>query len=190
MELFETGSWHRTRLLQPRPVPGTGPIKKGPALDPRTRRLTADAEVRVERVADAGARSLVGRTGAVDPAAGATVSLPGPQALRRAGMSGGDPVRAALGDPLAGAAPRSGKALREDLLAPAGRVAEARGLGTAGRAPAGSSGRVGGDRLGAGDHRRDDRAGEKGGAEIGKSPADRGRPASKLHLACDGRGVP
>lgn len=25
---------------------------------------------------------------------------------------------------------------------------------------------------------------------IGKSPADRGRPASKLHLACDGAGVP
>jgi transposase len=57
-------------------------------------------------------------------------------------------------------------------------------------AAARAAGRGGGDRLGAGAGRRDDRAGEKGGARIGKSPADRGRPASKLHLACDARGVP
>jgi transposase len=44
--------------------------------------------------------------------------------------------------------------------------------------------------VGAGARGRDDRAGEKGGAQTGKSPADRGRPASKLHLACDGAGVP
>ena len=44
--------------------------------------------------------------------------------------------------------------------------------------------------MGAGDRRRDDHSGEKGGGTIGKSPADRGRPACKLHLLCDGRGVP
>lgn len=44
--------------------------------------------------------------------------------------------------------------------------------------------------MAAGDPRLDDRAGEKGGSEVGKSPVDRGRPASKLHLVCDGRGVP
>jgi transposase len=69
-------------------------------------------------------------------------------------------------------------------------VAAQRRLAAAGRAAAGAARRCGGDRLGAGDRRRDDRAGEKGGAKIGKSPADRGRPGSKLHLACDGRGVP
>lgn len=63
-------------------------------------------------------------------------------------------------------------------------------MGAAGRALAGPLGGGGGDLLGAGDRRRDDRAGEKGGAAIGKSPADRGRPACKLHLACDARGVP
>ena len=31
---------------------------------------------------------------------------------------------------------------------------------------------------------------KKGGAATGPSPADRGRPSSKLHLCCDGRGVP
>jgi transposase len=40
------------------------------------------------------------------------------------------------------------------------------------------------------DPRFDDRAGEKGGAGIGANPADRGRPACKIHLVCDGRGAP
>jgi transposase len=63
-------------------------------------------------------------------------------------------------------------------------------VGATGGAPADQDGRGRRHRLGAGDCGRHDRAGQKGGAEIGRSPADRGRPASKLHLVCDNRGVP
>jgi transposase len=99
-------------------------------------------------------------------------------------------VCVAVGDPLAGVAAGAGPAVGEYLLAPFQRVAALGGVGASGRAAAGAAGRGGGDRLGAGDRGRDDRGGQKGGAGIGKSPADRGRPASKLHLACDARGVP
>ena len=44
--------------------------------------------------------------------------------------------------------------------------------------------------MGSGGGRCDHRAGQKRGSLVGKSPADRGRPACKLHLACDGAGVP
>jgi transposase len=57
-------------------------------------------------------------------------------------------------------------------------------------AVAGSVGGRGRDRLEAGDRGRVVGGGEKGGAETGASPADRGKPSSKLHLCCDGAGVP
>jgi transposase len=58
--------------------------------------------------------------------------------------------------------------------------------GTLAGAPASGAG----DRLGtrAGGRLAGER--EKGGAATGASPADRGRPSSKLHLCCDARGVP
>ena len=63
-------------------------------------------------------------------------------------------------------------------------------LAAAGDAAAGAAGRRQPDRLAGRDRRRDDRGGEKGGAGIGKNPADRGRPGCKIHLAADGRGAP
>jgi len=42
----------------------------------------------------------------------------------------------------------------------------------------------------AGDRRLEPGAGEKGGAETGPSPVDRGRPGSKHHLLADATGIP
>jgi transposase len=45
-------------------------------------------------------------------------------------------------------------------------------------------------RLGPSLHRRQPRAGEKGGATTGPSPVNRGKPGAKHHLVVDGSGIP
>lgn len=63
-------------------------------------------------------------------------------------------------------------------------------MAAVGVAVAAAAGQAGQDRLAAGAARLDDRGRQKRGATIGKSPVNRGRPSTKLHAVCDGRGVP
>jgi hypothetical protein len=93
--------------------------------------------------------------------------------------------------PLAAAA-RPGARLRlaGDLLAPPHRVGQRRCLRPApprGARPAGRAGPAG---LGPGGRGHHERAGPAWGDQVGANPVDRGKPGSKLHLVCDGSGVP
>ena len=80
--------------------------------------------------------------------------------------------------------------LRYDVLAPAARLARRRRLAapasrTAERAPGRRP-----DRLDPGRRGRLYRAGEKGGAQTGPNPTDRGKPGTKRHLVVDRAGIP
>ena len=57
-------------------------------------------------------------------------------------------------------------------------------------AAAGTARRGGASSTVARDARLDDRGLQKRDSSIGQSPVKRGRPSSRLHLVCDGRGVP
>jgi IS5 family transposase len=79
---------------------------------------------------------------------------------------------------------------RQYLLAAATRLAEGRGVATTRTAAAPAPGRRRPDRLVAGQHRLDERAGKKGGEATGPNPTDRGKAGSKRHLVVDGQGLP
>ncbi len=80
--------------------------------------------------------------------------------------------------------------LRQDLLAAAGRVARGGGLGEAAPGAAGAPARRGRPGLGSGSTRQREPACQKGGAEVGPNPTDRGRPGTKRHIVTDARGTP
>ena len=108
---------------------------------------------------------------------------PGPQLLRRDHLHGSH-----LDTMAAAARPRAWLRLASDVLAPADRVGQRRrvrptpprGLGPAGER----------DDLDAGECGHHERAGQARGDHVGANPVDRGKPGSKLHLVCDGRGLP
>ena len=80
--------------------------------------------------------------------------------------------------------------LRQDLLATARRVARGRGRGPAAPGVAGAPPGRGGAGLEPGSARQCQPAREKGGAEVGPDPTDRGKPGTKRHLVTGARGTP
>lgn len=88
------------------------------------------------------------------------------------------------------AARRDGLRLRDELLAAAARLAGGRGLGRLAPPAAGAVAGCGADRLAAGRAGQCHCSGEKGGAETGPNPTDRGKPGTKRHLVTDARGTP
>jgi transposase len=143
----------------------------------------------VDAVSLAGLGGAVGEAGAV--AARSVPSLPSSRspAPSSARLSGGDPVRALHGHPLAGGAlPGARPAERRDLPPAAGGVAAA---GTARGGLAGAAAgivRGGAARLVARDRRCLAGRGEKGGAQVARTLL--GRPGSRYHLAVDAHGAP
>src|SRR6266545_6919086 len=93
--------------------------------------------------------------------------------------------------PLAAAA-RPGARLRlaRDLLAPAHRVGRCRRVRPAPPGGLGPPRRAGPAGLVAGECGQHERAGPAWGDQVGANPVDRGKPGSKLHLVCDGGGLP
>jgi IS5 family transposase len=76
------------------------------------------------------------------------------------------------------------------MLAPPNGVGEGRRvrrLASRGPGPAGRAGPAG---LVAGQCGHHERAGQAWGDQVGANPVDRGKPGSKLHLVCDGGGLP
>ena len=69
-------------------------------------------------------------------------------------------------------------------------MARGRGLGPAASGAAGAPAGRGGSGLGPGSARQRQPAREKGGAEVGSNPTDRGKPGTKRHLVTDARGTP
>jgi hypothetical protein len=107
------------------------------------------------------------------------------------GLLGCDRVHGADLDPVAAAAgPGAWLWLAGDLLASADRVDPDWGVRRPpphGPRPAGDGGPVG---LVPGERGLDERAGQAWGDHVGANPVDRGTPGSKLHLVCDGSGLP
>src|SRR5450830_155827 len=120
----------------------------------------------------------------------APLPLPGPQASARSPGAVRHPLHPAHRHRLAASAAAAGLRLGHHLLAAPRRVAEGRRLGEAARPAARAPARRRADRLLAGGRRLQSRAGQKGGAQTGPSPVDRGRAGSKHHLLVDASGIP
>ena len=86
--------------------------------------------------------------------------------------------------------PQNSAAAGQDVLAQAGRVARGRSVGPPAPGAAGAAERCGTAGLEPGCARQRQPGGKKGGAEVGPSPTDRGRPGTKRHLVTDARGTP
>lgn len=88
------------------------------------------------------------------------------------------------------AASRDGLRVGDELLAPLAGLAGCWGLGGPAPGPVGASSDDRADRLAQGLARQHVCSGEKGGAETGPNPTDRGKPGTKRHLVTDARGTP
>ena len=86
--------------------------------------------------------------------------------------------------------PETGLRLGHDLLAPAARLAGSRGLGRAAPHVARPARRGRPHRLEPGLAGQCQHPGQKGGAQTGPNPTDRGKPGTKRHVVVDGRGRP
>ncbi len=120
----------------------------------------------------------------------APLSLPRPPAPARPSGALRHPLRVAHRHRLAAPAARARLRQRHHLLAATRGVAARRGLGGAARPASGPPAGSRPDRLLAGGRRFQPGAGQKGGAQTGPSPVDRGRPGSKHHLLADASGLP
>jgi Transposase DDE domain len=116
-------------------------------------------------------------------AAGAVPSPTGPASPRSCSWPAPHPMAAAPG-------PGAGLRLTGDLLAPPGRVGEGRRVRPAPLRGPGSAGGAGPAGLVAGQRGHHERARQAWGDHVGANPVDRGKPGSKLHLVCDGGGLP
>ena len=88
------------------------------------------------------------------------------------------------------ASPTARLRLAGDLLAPPGRMGRRRRVRPAPPGGVGPPWRARPGGLVTGECGHHERAGQAWGDHVGANPVDRGKPGSKLHLVCDGGGVP
>lgn len=138
-----------------------------------------------------GRRRTVGdHRAAVACAQGAAQEVSGSSADFGSAGTDRNPVRVAIRYPLGHVARGNGLWLRGDVLAPIGRVATSRGVGSIAPSAAIEASPSRQDRLLTGDRRQllDPRTG--GWKKTGPNPTDRRRPGSKHHLLTDAQGIP
>src|SRR4030095_12777113 len=90
----------------------------------------------------------------------------------------------------AAARPRTRLRFAGDLLAAPHRVGQRRRLRPAPPPGLGAPGRARPAGLGTGGRGLHERARPAWGDHVGANPVDRGKPGTKLHLVCDGNGMP
>ena len=122
--------------------------------------------------------------------AGATQTEGRPAARGRTRRLDGHHLRAQERHPLGDAAPGAGLRQRRDLLAPLARLAESGRVDAPAPDPVGPLRRSGQDRLEPGERGQRLCPSQKGGAQTGPNPTDRGKAGSKRHLVVDRQGLP